>query len=274
MAVAVSLLDLVMIARLMVLAAGDAPMDCGTLEGFKRIYEAATAVIKAAPLQTTQSFCNANLSQFTVTGVIRAGNETIVPKIDEQISVFAESDTPGLFKVPTDQGSVLLMLHAPSQFSTDTTCGAYPDKTFALKDCGWARPMNNLSADELSIVGTSVCGTPSDACMNDENWMHCRALHDGGCNSILVQESCPVKFACSDMCCKAIPSCPAGLSESNVPCCPGEDGCSVKTMCCSAVYCRQSTSTACVEQSVVTPAYAFFRGPNLVLPFLLLATQL
>jgi hypothetical protein len=48
------------------------------------------------------------------------------------------------------------------------------------------------------ISRTSPCGDPDDACMNSENWNHCRNLEINGCKSIQVLESCPLQFACGD----------------------------------------------------------------------------
>lgn len=44
----------------------------------------------------------------------------------------------------------------------------------------------------------SVCGTATDSCMNDDNFVECRDLEDNGCDSIQIMESCPVQFSCSD----------------------------------------------------------------------------
>mmetsp|Transcript_19348 Transcript_19348/g.35578 ORF Transcript_19348/g.35578 Transcript_19348/m.35578 type:complete len:204 (+) Transcript_19348:85-696(+) len=48
----------------------------------------------------------------------------------------------------------------------------------------------------LTCQPYSVCGEPSDACMNDENFRVCKDLEDSGCTNILVMESCPLQFAC------------------------------------------------------------------------------
>ena len=45
----------------------------------------------------------------------------------------------------------------------------------------------------------SVCGEPSDACMNNENFRVCKDLEDSGCTNILVMESCPLQFACASI---------------------------------------------------------------------------
>merc|ERR1719329_180605 len=44
----------------------------------------------------------------------------------------------------------------------------------------------------------SICGSATDACMNDENYAECLALESDGCDSILIMESCPVQFSCGD----------------------------------------------------------------------------
>jgi len=237
---------------------GDAPMDCGTFAGFRRIFDDAAVVVKATPLETATAYCNTNLSQFTAQGVVRDASAGGTLAAGQTFKVFATSDTPGLFPVRTDQGSVLLMLFAPSSFDrSEEDCGPYPDNTFSLQDCGGPTPLQDLSPDELGILGELTCGNSNSPCMNKDNWNDCRRLLDGGCNSIIVMESCPVQFACSDTCCDETPECGAGLFKSEVPCCPREEGCSVVSTCCTAVYCRQSTGTTCdspTSDSDATPS--------------------
>lgn len=42
------------------------------------------------------------------------------------------------------------------------------------------------------------CGTPTDSCMNQDNWNNCVSLVQSGCTDVLILESCPVKFLCND----------------------------------------------------------------------------
>jgi hypothetical protein len=42
------------------------------------------------------------------------------------------------------------------------------------------------------------CGTPTDGCMNEDNWNACRSLVEQGCQNIQMMESCPLQFACGD----------------------------------------------------------------------------
>mmetsp|Transcript_19712 Transcript_19712/g.23657 ORF Transcript_19712/g.23657 Transcript_19712/m.23657 type:complete len:200 (+) Transcript_19712:69-668(+) len=50
----------------------------------------------------------------------------------------------------------------------------------------------------LYVSGTSVCGSPDDPCINEQNWARCRHLEEVGCENILVMESCPLQFDCDD----------------------------------------------------------------------------
>lgn len=255
---------------------GGAPMDCGTTAGFKRIFDAATIVVKATSLEP-KTYCNANLSQFTVLSVVRdSGKATSTLAVGQTFRVFGTSDTPGMFPVRNDQGNVLLMLSTPNDGDRynqkGEKCEPYPNTTFSLQDCGWAKPLKDLSPDEIGILGAQVCGASDGPCMNMQNWKQCRQLYDGGCNSILVMESCPVQFRCQRQpCCAAVPQCGAGLFESTSPCCPEEKGCSVVTMCCSSVYCRQSEGATC-DHSPVAATSAAAMATCASLTFLLVMT--
>lgn len=45
---------------------------------------------------------------------------------------------------------------------------------------------------------SSVCGLPTDPCMNENNWADCQILESSGCSNIVAMESCPLQFSCSD----------------------------------------------------------------------------
>jgi len=66
-------------------------------------------------------------------------------------------------------------------------------------ECVDGSPTITCPAEEANQEpAQSLCGSATDACMNDDNYAECRALEDDGCASILVMESCPVQFACGD----------------------------------------------------------------------------
>ena len=45
---------------------------------------------------------------------------------------------------------------------------------------------------------TNPCGSPTDPCMNDENYNECVEIVEGGCQQVFVMESCPLQFGCGD----------------------------------------------------------------------------
>eukprot|EP00521_Asterionellopsis_glacialis_P009717 CAMPEP_0195289668 /NCGR_PEP_ID=MMETSP0707-20130614/5848_1 /TAXON_ID=33640 /ORGANISM="Asterionellopsis glacialis, Strain CCMP134" /LENGTH=162 /DNA_ID=CAMNT_0040349695 /DNA_START=297 /DNA_END=785 /DNA_ORIENTATION=+ len=52
------------------------------------------------------------------------------------------------------------------------------------------------------LVGTlpskaSICKSPGNSCMNENNYSQCRRLEELGCQEILVSESCPFQFECA-----------------------------------------------------------------------------
>lgn len=44
----------------------------------------------------------------------------------------------------------------------------------------------------------TVCGDPSDPCMNEENWDRCNEFVEAGCRDLIIMDSCPLQFVCSD----------------------------------------------------------------------------
>merc|ERR1711933_231302 len=44
--------------------------------------------------------------------------------------------------------------------------------------------------------GDDICGSPTDACMNEQNYQKCMDLKKQGCESILNLLSCPAQFEC------------------------------------------------------------------------------
>ena len=59
-------------------------------------------------------------------------------------------------------------------------------------------PVQFGCGDTNSTTTSSVCGSPTDACMNQENYEHCKSLEEGGCIDVGVLESCPLQFTCND----------------------------------------------------------------------------
>jgi hypothetical protein len=59
-------------------------------------------------------------------------------------------------------------------------------------------PVHFGCGDTNRTTPLSVCGSPTDACMNQENYKQCKSLEEGGCIKIGVLESCPLQFACTD----------------------------------------------------------------------------
>lgn len=59
-------------------------------------------------------------------------------------------------------------------------------------------PVQFDCGDSNGTNPSSVCGSPTDACMNQENYKECKALEEGGCVDVGVSESCPLQFACND----------------------------------------------------------------------------
>mmetsp|Transcript_19451 Transcript_19451/g.26987 ORF Transcript_19451/g.26987 Transcript_19451/m.26987 type:complete len:167 (-) Transcript_19451:330-830(-) len=43
----------------------------------------------------------------------------------------------------------------------------------------------------------SICKSPGNSCMNENNYKQCRRLEELGCQEILVSESCPLQFECA-----------------------------------------------------------------------------
>lgn len=59
-------------------------------------------------------------------------------------------------------------------------------------------PVQFGCGDTNRTTNSSVCGYPTSACMNQENYKQCKSLEEGGCIDIGVLQSCPLQFACND----------------------------------------------------------------------------
>lgn len=47
-----------------------------------------------------------------------------------------------------------------------------------------------------ALLDETVCGKPTDPCMNEANWNQCESMRKEGCQSFAVLESCPLQFVC------------------------------------------------------------------------------
>jgi hypothetical protein len=59
-------------------------------------------------------------------------------------------------------------------------------------------PVQFACGDSTTPPPPSVCGSPTDPCMNQQSYMQCIALENGGCKDITARKSCPLQFACND----------------------------------------------------------------------------
>jgi hypothetical protein len=59
-------------------------------------------------------------------------------------------------------------------------------------------PVQFGCGDTNRTTPSSVCGSPIDACMNQENYNQCKFLEEGGYIDFGVSKSCPLQFACND----------------------------------------------------------------------------
>lgn len=63
-----------------------------------------------------------------------------------------------------------------------------------------------MAAATAAVSAQPQCPSPTDSCMNNENYAVCQDLIKAGCQTLMTLESCPLQFACGD---DENPRCPA-----------------------------------------------------------------
>jgi len=92
--------------------------------------------------------------------------------------------------------SIIVMESCPAQFGWEKQ---QPGDDMDDNEKSEQQTVNSPSNNNNPINGNDLCGSPTDSCINEQNYKECITLKEKGCVPIMVMLSCPAQFVCGEL---------------------------------------------------------------------------